>query len=275
MRNSSESSIEPARDSHLFFLSRQFLCQCRNAFRNRSDRIGVHGIGVFSIKLRVREAALLQRIVQPVYANLKGVKLRAHRLGIVVLRIGRLAIKHIRDHWYEILRLATSIKQGTVTASLMQRKLGSYPRQNGLALALRELGRSERSLFVLDWLQSVELRRRVNAGLNQGEARNALPGAVFFNRLGEIRDRSFEQQRYRASGLNLDNLASTVKTIAAGVCHLYDLTDRVLARLMRSSSGRGAFFLRPAHAIKDDTIARVTEGIACCQNFCRKHLPGK
>ncbi|RML79343.1 Tn3 family transposase, partial [Pseudomonas savastanoi pv. savastanoi] len=41
------------------------------------------------------------------------------------------------------------------------------------------------------------------AGLNKGEARNALARAVFFNRLGEIRDRSFEQQRYRASGLNL------------------------------------------------------------------------
>lgn len=26
---------------------------------------------------------------------------------------------------------------------------------------------------------------------------------MFFNRLGEIRDRSFEQQRYHASGLNL------------------------------------------------------------------------
>jgi hypothetical protein len=26
---------------------------------------------------------------------------------------------------------------------------------------------------------------------------------VFFNRLGEIRDRSYENQRYRASGLNL------------------------------------------------------------------------
>jgi hypothetical protein len=35
-----------------------------------------------------------------------------------------------------------------------------------------------------------------------GEARNALARAVFFNRLGEIRDRSYEQQRYRASGLN-------------------------------------------------------------------------
>lgn len=49
----------------------------------------------------------------------------------------------------------------------------------------------------------MELRRRVQAGLNKGEARNALARAVFFNRLGEIRDRSFEQQRYRASGLNL------------------------------------------------------------------------
>jgi TnpA family transposase len=39
--------------------------------------------------------------------------------------------------------------------------------------------------------------------LNKGEAKNGLARAVFFNRLGEIRDRSFENQRYRASGLNL------------------------------------------------------------------------
>ncbi len=116
---------------------------------------------------------------------------------------GKINIKSIRSHWDEVLRLASSIKQGTVTASLMIRKLGSYPRQNGLAFALRELGRIERTLFILDWLQSVELRKRVHAGLNKGEARNALARAVFFNRLGEIRDRSFEQQRYRASGLNL------------------------------------------------------------------------
>ncbi|MBJ3698426.1 Tn3 family transposase, partial [Salmonella enterica subsp. enterica serovar Corvallis] len=73
---------------------------------------------------------------------------------------GTLNIKHVRAHWDDILRLASSIKQGTVTASLMLRKLGSYPRQNGLAVALRELGRIERTLFILDWLQSVELRRR-------------------------------------------------------------------------------------------------------------------
>src|SRR5260370_22791647 len=116
---------------------------------------------------------------------------------------GNINVKQIRAHWDEILRFASSIKQGTVTASLMLRKLGSYPRQNGLAVALRELGRIERTLFILDWLQSVELRRRVHAGLNKGEARNALARAVFFYRLGEIRDRMFEQQRFPASGLKL------------------------------------------------------------------------
>jgi TnpA family transposase len=114
-----------------------------------------------------------------------------------------LKTNRIKTNWNDILRLATSIKQGTSTASLLLRKLSSYPRQNGLAVALRELGRIERTIFILDWLQDVELRRRVNAGLNKGESRNALARAVFFNRLGEIRDRSYEQQRHRANGLTL------------------------------------------------------------------------
>jgi TnpA family transposase len=116
---------------------------------------------------------------------------------------GNINQKQIRAHWEDILRLATSIQQGSVTASLMLRKLGSYPRQNGLALALRELGRMERTLFSLEWMQNIDLRRRVQAGLNKGEAKNALARAIFFNRLGEMRDRTFENQRYRASGLNI------------------------------------------------------------------------
>ncbi len=132
-----------------------------------------------------------------------------------------IAVKQVRAHWNDILRLATSIKQGTVTASLMLRKLGSYPRQNGLALALRELGRIERTLFILDWLESVDLRRRVQAGLNKGEARNALARAVFFHRLGEIRDRGFEQQRYRASGLTL----LTAAIVLWNTVYLHRATD--------------------------------------------------
>jgi TnpA family transposase len=115
----------------------------------------------------------------------------------------KINVKLIQESWDEILRLASSIRTGTVTASLMLRKLASYPRQNRLALALRELGRIERTLFTLEWLQSPELRRRATAGLNKGEAKHTLKRAVFFNRLGEIRDRSYEDQFYRASGLNL------------------------------------------------------------------------
>jgi Tn3 transposase DDE domain len=50
----------------------------------------------------------------------------------------------------------------------------------------------------------------VTAGLNKGEAHNAMARAGCFNRLREIRDRSFENQLHRASGLNLIVTAITL-----------------------------------------------------------------
>ncbi len=116
---------------------------------------------------------------------------------------GTVRTRQIETHWEEVLRLASSVRTGAVTASLILGKLAAYPRRNGLAWALKEIGKIERSIFYLEWLKSPELRRRVTAGLNKGEARNALARAVFFNRLGEMRDRSHEDQTHRASGLNL------------------------------------------------------------------------
>ena len=112
-------------------------------------------------------------------------------------------ITHAAQHWDELLRLATSIRSGTVTASAMLKRLSAFPRANGLAVALREIGRLERSIFMLTWLRDLDLRRCTQAGLNKGEARNALARAIFFCQLGELRDRTFENQAYRASGLNL------------------------------------------------------------------------
>jgi TnpA family transposase len=101
---------------------------------------------------------------------------RAHGLTTLSPLIGGpINTATITQHWDEILRLAASIKTGTVTASLMMRKLGAYPRQNGLATALRELGRIERTLFLLDWLQDPELRRTVTAGLNKAKPETLLP----------------------------------------------------------------------------------------------------
>src|SRR5207249_12091127 len=98
----------------------------------------------------------------------------------------RINVAQIESQWDELLRLATSSRQGTVTASLLLRKLASYPRQNGLAWGLRELGRIDRTLFMLEWLRSPELRRRVTIGLNKGEAKNALSRAVCFHRRGVV-----------------------------------------------------------------------------------------
>jgi TnpA family transposase len=130
--------------------------------------------------------------------------------NLVPLIGGPLNIKLMEQQFDEGMRLTASIKQGTVTASLILRKLAAYPRQNSLAMGLREYGRLERTLFTLKWLRDPALRRRVSGGLNKGEARNALARTVFFHRLGEIRDRSYENQRYRASGLNLVIAAITL-----------------------------------------------------------------
>lgn len=79
----------------------------------------------------------------------------------------------------------------------------AYRRQNKLDLALPELGRIERTLFTLDWLEPPNLRRARQAGLNKGEARHALADAIYTNRQGRFTDRTLENQQYRASGLNL------------------------------------------------------------------------
>ena len=71
-----------------------------------------------------------------------------------------------------------------------------------LRLPLRELAGVEQALFTLEWLQNPELRRRVQVGLNKGYAKSALARAVFFSRLGELRDRNSKTTLPR-SGLNL------------------------------------------------------------------------
>ncbi|WP_208990620.1 Tn3 family transposase [Pseudovibrio sp. Tun.PSC04-5.I4] len=68
----------------------------------------------------------------------------------------------------DIVRLAASVKSGSVKPSTLLRKLGAYRQQNRLYLALGEIGRIERTLFMLDWTQNPKLRQECQAGLNKG-----------------------------------------------------------------------------------------------------------
>ena len=85
----------------------------------------------------------------------------------------------------------------------MLKKLAAHRRQNRLDFALQAIGRIERTLFTLDWLESRELRQQCQAGLNKGEARHYLAQAVFVHKQGRLRDAAFENQALKASGLNL------------------------------------------------------------------------
>ncbi len=116
---------------------------------------------------------------------------------------GQINTKIIRENYDDVLRLAHSIREGTASASLIMEKLGSYARQNRLATALREMGRIEKTIFILDYLSSEALRRRIHRGLNKGEAMNALARAIFFGKHGEIRERALQDQLQRASALNI------------------------------------------------------------------------
>ncbi len=147
--------------------------------------------------------------------------------------------KQITGHWDEILRLAPSIKHGSVTASLMLRKLAAYPRQNGLAVALRELGKIERTLFLLQYISSVELRRRIHAGLLRARRRTRWPGpssSTGWANCGTARTRI---NGIRASGLNL--------VVAAIVLWNTVYLERAVAAIRETGQ-----------AVSDETLAHLS-----------------
>jgi TnpA family transposase len=111
--------------------------------------------------------------------------------------------KAIRENWSEVLRLAASVRKGSVTASLILARLAAYPKRNNIAWALHEIGQIERAIFTLNWLEDPELRQRVTVGLNKGEQKHNLSRAVYFYRRGMVQERNFEEMTHRASGLNL------------------------------------------------------------------------
>jgi TnpA family transposase len=144
----------------------------------------------------------------------------------------------IIGQWPELLRLKASIEAGAVLPSVILRKLAAAGPGNNLSRALRTLGRIERTLFTVQWLSDPDLRQRSHAGLNKGEASNSLRRAVFFHRQGEIRDRTFENQSFRASGLSL---------ITAAIVHWNTV---YLDRAVRQLRAEGV-------AVPEDLLAHV------------------
>ncbi len=101
----------------------------------------------------------------------------------------------IATHYHDMLRVVISIQQGKVKPSTVLRKLCSKSRKNKLYYAFRELGRVERTIFLLQYINDPELRRTIQAATCKSEEFNDFIDWICFGGGGVIGDNMQFSQR--------------------------------------------------------------------------------
>lgn len=84
----------------------------------------------------------------------------------------------IRENWDDLLRLVATIKLKEAAASDIFRRLNAYSRQHRLYKAMKAFGQVVKSLFILRYLDDLELRQAVEKQLNKVELANRFTRAV-------------------------------------------------------------------------------------------------
>lgn len=115
----------------------------------------------------------------------------------------RVNIGIIAQHWDDLLRVAGSLKSGTVSASDFMRTLRSSQRQSSLSKALTELGRVIKTLYLLSYIDDEAYRRRILTQLNRQEGRHSVARMIFYGQRGELRQRYREGQEDQLGALGL------------------------------------------------------------------------
>lgn len=109
----------------------------------------------------------------------------------------------ITQHWDDMLRIAGSLRLGTVRASELMRTLQRGGHVSTLAKAIGELGRIAKTLYLLAYIDDESYRRRILTQINRGEGRHAVARAVFFGQKGELRKKYREGQEDQLGALGL------------------------------------------------------------------------
>lgn len=115
----------------------------------------------------------------------------------------RVNTKLIARNWDDLLRVAGSLQQGTVSASELMRSILRSRRPSTLARALAALGRIPKTLYMLAYIDDEQYRRRILTQLNRGEGRHSVARAVFHGQRGELRQRYREGQEDQLGALGL------------------------------------------------------------------------
>lgn len=76
----------------------------------------------------------------------------------------------IERHWPDMMQVALSIQAGHVLPSMLLQKLGVYSRQSSLYKAFSELGRVERTLFLLEYMSDADMRQHIRAETTKVES---------------------------------------------------------------------------------------------------------
>lgn len=109
----------------------------------------------------------------------------------------------IEQHWDDMMRIAGSLKLGCVQASELIRTLLKSERPSSLAQAIIEAGRINKTLYLLNYIDDEDYRRRILTQLNRGEGRHGVARAICHGQRGEIRKPYREGQEDQLGALGL------------------------------------------------------------------------
>ena len=135
-----------------------------------------------------------------------------HNLGYKLTPKRKANIKKIKDNWDDILRLAITIKERKTTATQILKRLTSYSRQHKLYGALKEYGKIIKTDFLLNYIDDIKLRQRIEKQLNKVEASNRFSKAVFFG----------NNQEYTVSTVEEQNIANNSKRLIQNAIILWN-----------------------------------------------------
>jgi len=120
-----------------------------------------------------------------------------------VLARHRVSLDRITPHWDDVLRLVGSLKLGRVSAMNIMRTLQVEERPSRLALAIAEVGRIDKTIHTLNFIDDESRRRSTLQQLNLTEGRHSLARNVFHGKRGELHQRYREGQEDQLSALGL------------------------------------------------------------------------